>query len=111
MRTLVRVLAAMAVLLTAGVASAQTTLRVVTLSDLKIGWPCDEKIEKLCDDFARTNDPAKRKQIAEALQVRLSEFPTYAPLGQFNMPVAMRSNVSGNLEVPATVFWNVKKGP
>jgi peptide/nickel transport system substrate-binding protein len=76
-----------------------------------IGWPCDEKIEKLRDDFARTTDPAKRKEIAEALQVRLAEFPTYAPLGQYNMPVAMRDTLSGNLEAPATVFWNVKKGP
>ncbi|HSI00236.1 MAG TPA: ABC transporter substrate-binding protein [Reyranella sp.] len=74
-----------------------------------IGWPCDEKIEKLRDDFARTTDPARRKELAEALQVRLSEFPTYAPLGQFNMPVALRTNVSGNMEAPATVFWNVKK--
>ena len=41
--------------------------------------------------------------------MRLSEFPTYAPLGQYNMPVAMRTNVSGNMEAPATVFWNVKK--
>jgi peptide/nickel transport system substrate-binding protein len=74
-----------------------------------IGWPCDEKIEKLRDDFARTTDPAKRLEIAEALQVRLSEYPTYAPLGQFNMPVARRANVTGNMEAPATVFWNVKK--
>src|SRR5471032_263111 len=76
-----------------------------------IGWPCDEKIEKLRDDFVRTTDMAKRKEIAEALQVRLAEYPTYAPLGQYNMPVAMRDNISGNLEAPATVFWNVKKGP
>jgi peptide/nickel transport system substrate-binding protein len=76
-----------------------------------IGWPCDEKIEKLRDDYARTTDPARRKEVAEALQVRLAEFPTYAPLGQFNMPVAMRANVSGNMEAPATVFWNVKKAP
>ncbi len=76
-----------------------------------IGWPCDEKIEKLRDDFARTTDPARRKDIAEALQVRLAEFPTYAPLGQYNMPVALSDNISGNLEAPATVFWNVKKGP
>jgi peptide/nickel transport system substrate-binding protein len=74
-----------------------------------IGWPCDEKIEKLRDDFARTTDAARRKELAEGLQVRLSEFPTYAPLGQFNMPVAMRANVGGNMEAPATVFWNVKK--
>ena len=39
-------------------------------------------------------------------QVRALEF---APLGQFNMPVALRTNVTGNLEAPATVFWNVKK--
>jgi len=76
-----------------------------------IGWPCDAQIEKLRDDFARTTDLARRKELAEALQVRLSEFPTYAPLGQFNMPVALRSNVSGNMEAPATVFWNVKKVP
>jgi peptide/nickel transport system substrate-binding protein len=75
-----------------------------------IGWPCDDKIEKLRDDFARTTDRSRRKELAEALQVRLSEFPTYAPLGQFNMPVAMRDTVSGNMEAPATVFWNVKKG-
>jgi peptide/nickel transport system substrate-binding protein len=74
-----------------------------------IGWPCDEKIEKLRDDYARTTDSAKRKELAEALQVRLAEFPTYAPLGQYNMPVALRANVSGNMEAPATVFWNVKK--
>ena len=36
MRVLFRVLATMAALLTAGVASAQTTLKVVMLSDLKI---------------------------------------------------------------------------
>jgi peptide/nickel transport system substrate-binding protein len=74
-----------------------------------IGWPCDSAIEKLRDDFARTTDPAKRKEVAEALQARLAEFPTYVPLGQYNMPVARRTTVSGNLESPATVFWNVKK--
>jgi len=74
-----------------------------------IGWPCDAQIEKLRDDYARTTDPARRKELAEALQVRLAEYPTYAPLGQYNMPVALRSNVTGNLEAPATVFWNVRK--
>ena len=74
-----------------------------------IGWPCDAKIEELRDAYARSLDPAKRKEIVDALQARLAEYPTYAPLGQYNMPVARRTNVSGNLESPATVFWNVKK--
>ena len=58
---------------------------------------------------ARALDPARRKEIVDALQARLAEYPTYAPLGQYNMPVARRTNVTGNLESPATVFWNVKK--
>ena len=74
-----------------------------------IGWPCDEKLEKLRDEFARTTDPARRKELAEAVQVRVSEYPTHAHLGQYNIPVARRKNVTGNLEAPAPVFWNVKK--
>ncbi len=74
-----------------------------------IGWPCDEKLEKLRDEFSKTTDPAKRKELAEAVQVRVSEYPTHAHLGQYNIPVARRRNITGNLEAPAPVFWNVKK--
>ena len=74
-----------------------------------IGWPCDARVEELREAYARTTDTARRKEIAEALQARLAEFPTYAPLGQYNMPVARRTNVTGNPVSPATVFWNVKK--
>ena len=75
------------------------------------GWPCDAKIEELRDAYARTTEPAQRKALAELLQVRISEFPTYVQLGQYNMPVARRTSVTGNIEAPATVFWNVKKAP
>jgi peptide/nickel transport system substrate-binding protein len=74
-----------------------------------IGWPCDTRIEELRDAYARELDVAKRKEIVDALQERLAEVPSYTPLGQYNMPVARRTNISGNLESPATVFWNVKK--
>jgi peptide/nickel transport system substrate-binding protein len=73
------------------------------------GWPCDAKIEELRDAFARTTDPARRKALAEAVQVRISEFPTHAQLGQYNFPSARRTGLSGNLEAPVLVFWNVKK--
>ncbi|ODT22811.1 MAG: ABC transporter substrate-binding protein [Kaistia sp. SCN 65-12] len=74
-----------------------------------IGWPCDAKIEELRDAFAKTTDPAKRKEYAEAVQVRESEYPTFAHLGQFNIPMAKRTTVTGNLTSPAPVFWNVRK--
>jgi peptide/nickel transport system substrate-binding protein len=76
-----------------------------------IGWPCDAKIEELRDAFAKTNDPVRRKEIAEAVQVRVSEYPTHVQLGQFNIPSAIRTNVTGHLQAPAPVFWNVKKKP
>ena len=33
----------------------------------------------------------------------------YAPLGQLIQPTARRTNVSGNVMSPVTVFWNVEK--
>ena len=74
-----------------------------------VGWPCDARIEELRDAFAKTTDPARRKELADAVQLRVSEYPTHAHLGQFNIPVARRKTVTGNLEAPAPVFWNVKK--
>lgn len=59
--------------------------------------------------FAKATDPAKRKEIAEAVLVRVSEYPTHIQLGQFNIPSAVRANVTGHLRAPAPVFWNVKK--
>src|SRR5215208_4370830 len=47
------------------------------------GWPCDVELEKLRDAFSKETDPAKQKQIAEAVQLRVLEYPTHVPLGQF----------------------------
>ena len=74
-----------------------------------IGWPCDARLEELRDAFAKTTDPAKRKELAEAVQVRESEYPTFVHLGQFNVPLAKRRNVTGMLAAPVPVFWNVRK--
>ena len=74
------------------------------------GWPCDERIEKLRDEFAREGDPAKQKAIATAIQTRVvNEYPTHVFLGQWYQPAAYRTNGSGLLEAPAIVMWNVEK--
>ena len=59
------------------------------------GWPCDEQIEKLRDQFARETDPAKQKEIAEAVQKRDTEITTHLFLGQWYLPAAVRKNVDG----------------
>jgi peptide/nickel transport system substrate-binding protein len=74
------------------------------------GWPCDEQLEKLRDDFARETDPGKQKAIATSVQARVvSEYPTHVFLGQWYQPVALRSNITGMLESPAVVLWNIEK--
>lgn len=72
------------------------------------GWPCDQQMEKLRDDFARETDPAKQKAIAEAVQVRMSEAVTHVFVGQWYQPQATRKNVDGILTAPAPVFWNIR---
>jgi len=117
-------------------AFAQTTLRVVMHSDLKIldpiwsggyitrnhgyminascdkamrGWPCDAEIERLRDQYARETNPAKQKAIAEAVQVRITQYPTHIHLGQWFQPPAARKNIEGFVAAPVTILWNVEK--
>ena len=58
--------------------------------------------------FARETDPAKQKEIAEAVQVRATEMTSHINLGQWYQPMAMRKNVDGVLTAPVPVFWNIK---
>jgi peptide/nickel transport system substrate-binding protein len=73
------------------------------------GWPCDAEIEKLRDTFARETDPAKQKAIAEATQVRVTEYPTHIHLGQYTQPTAFRKNITGLISATNLALWNVEK--
>lgn len=73
------------------------------------GWPCDETIEKLRDQFSKETDPAKQKQIAIDLQKYWVDHPTHVNLGQWYSPAAMRTGLDGMMVAPAPVFWNITK--
>ena len=73
------------------------------------GWPCDAEMEKLRDAYAAESDPAKQKQIAEQVQLRVLEYPTHVPLGQFTSPTAVRSNVTGMVYAPTLAMWGLEK--
>jgi peptide/nickel transport system substrate-binding protein len=73
------------------------------------GWPCDKEIESLRDQYARETNPAKLKSIAEAVQVRITHYPTHIWLGQWFQPYATRKNVDGLVTAPVTVFWNAER--
>jgi peptide/nickel transport system substrate-binding protein len=72
------------------------------------GWPTSEPMEKLRADFAREPDAARRKAIAEKVQVLAFDEVPYVPWGQFVVPGAFRKNVQGVLQFGATLLWNIQ---
>lgn len=72
------------------------------------GWPCDEQIQTLRDQFSKEPDPAKQLALVEQLQMRVAEYPTHIHLGQYYQPHAIAANVSGAIEAPVPVFWGYK---
>ena len=73
------------------------------------GWPCDPELEKLRDAYSKETDAAKQKAIAEQVQLRVLEYPTHVPLGQFTTPTAIRKNLTGLVKAPSFAFWNLEK--
>ena len=73
------------------------------------GWPKDDQLEKLRDQFARETDDAKKKALAEAIQARAFEIGTHAPVGEYIEPLAARKNISGFVTGPGNLYWNIRK--
>jgi peptide/nickel transport system substrate-binding protein len=73
------------------------------------GWPKDEKIEKLRDEWFKAPDLAAQKELATELQKRAYEVASYVPTGQFLIPTAYRKNLSGIIAAPVVFLWNVEK--
>jgi peptide/nickel transport system substrate-binding protein len=71
------------------------------------GWSSNPPIEKLRLDWIRATDPAKRKQIAEQIQVMVFEEVPFVPWGQYVQPSFYRKKVRGVLQFPAALLWNV----
>jgi len=73
------------------------------------GWPDVPKIEELRLKFARTSNPAEKKKLAEEIQKLIIDEGVLVPMGQFTVPTAYRTSLTGVLESPVPFFWNIKK--
>lgn len=73
------------------------------------GWPDVPEIESLRLDYASAATPAAQKEIAMKIQKLAVDEGVVGPLGQFRIPSAYSAKVSGFLESPVKVFWNVSK--
>jgi peptide/nickel transport system substrate-binding protein len=73
------------------------------------GWPCDARLEKLRDTWARTTDAAKQKEVVVELQRVIYDVVPYVNFGQWFLPTAYRSNLKGVIVSPVPFFWNIAK--
>jgi peptide/nickel transport system substrate-binding protein len=71
------------------------------------GWPCSAQMEQLRAEWARTQDPAKKKELTDAIQRLAYEEVPYVSWGQWSLPSAYRTYVKGVLPFPVPIFWNV----
>jgi peptide/nickel transport system substrate-binding protein len=73
-----------------------------------VGWPCDLEVEKLRSAFLAADD-ASRPKALETYHRALVEAVPYRVLGQYDQFVAARTSLSGLLESPVVVYWNIEK--
>jgi peptide/nickel transport system substrate-binding protein len=73
------------------------------------GWPQDAEMERLREAFADAADVAERRRIAEQMQRRAVEVVPYVPVGQLALVRGLRSNLSGLLNAPVNVYWNITR--
>ena len=74
------------------------------------GWPDFPEIEALRAKFAITSDQAELKKIAEEIQKLVIDEGVVVPLGQFVVPSGYSTKLTGVLQSPVAIFWNIKKG-
>lgn len=73
------------------------------------GWPCDEEIERLRTEFLKAKTRERQQEVVEALQRRALEVSPYVPLGQYHVPLGVRTSLEGIPNAVVPVFWNIEK--
>lgn len=73
------------------------------------GWATAPQVESLREAFLTAPTEEERKSIAEQLQKSMLQEGVTVPLGQINTATAYRKTITGVLDTPAPIFWNIKK--
>ncbi len=74
------------------------------------GWPNDPRMEAIFDLWVAASDPAEQIGLARDYELEgLRETSPFIPLGRFRQTSAWRDNLTGLLDGPSVVFWNVTK--
>ena len=90
--------------------AVNTALRTGGAKNAAYGWPEDEAIEKMRAEWLAAPTLEERKAIAARIQERgFQTVVPYIPMGQYAKPMAWRANVSGVLDGPIPLLWNIEK--
>jgi peptide/nickel transport system substrate-binding protein len=73
------------------------------------GWPSDDKIEAFRNEWLKATTLDDRRKIAAAIQQRAFEIVPFIPTGQWKPVTAYRKNISGVINAPALMMWNIEK--
>jgi peptide/nickel transport system substrate-binding protein len=73
------------------------------------GVRANPQMDTLRDAWFDAPDLPAQKLVAEQMQMLGLQEPPFIPLGQYFIPYAYRSGLSGFVRAPITAFWNVRK--
>ena len=82
-------------------------ITAVGLSGNWFGWPQNETIQGLIEEFPLAGTLAEQQRIADAIQQENYENPNYLTMGQFNFLVARQDYVKGYEPHRLLHFWGV----
>jgi peptide/nickel transport system substrate-binding protein len=73
------------------------------------GWPSDPKLEEIYNTWLGSVDPDEQTRLEREYQLQGMTTLPFIPLGRFRQTAAWRENLTGLLDGPSVVFWNVTK--
>ena len=73
------------------------------------GWPSDPRMEELYGSWIGSADQAEQTRLEREYELEGLRSLPFIPLGRFRQTAAWRDNLTGLLEGPSVVFWNVMK--
>ena len=73
------------------------------------GVKSNPKMEALKAAWFDAQDLPAQKQVADRMQLQGFDEPPFIPLGQYFVPYAYRSGLTGFVKAPITAMWNVRR--
>ena len=74
-----------------------------------VGWAESAGRQALRAAWLDAGDEVERKRIAAEVQAEAFETVPFMPLGQYFQPAAFRSDLTGFVRAPFSVFWGVRR--